>query len=71
MGVNTASANNLNLATSGHLRVHDDVYIELNATERRTARQLHDIYHGVWHLLACVFCIQAALITVEGLTGTR
>ena len=30
---------------------------------------MHDVYHGVWHVLAAVFCVQAALITVEGLTG--
>ena len=41
----------------------------LTDADRREARRLHDIYHGLWHVLAGVFCFQCALITVEGLTG--
>ena len=41
----------------------------LSDAERRLARRLHDVLHGIWHVLSSVFCMQASLITVEGLTG--
>ena len=40
----------------------------LTAADRREARRRHDIYHGLRHVFAGVFCFQH-WITVEGLTG--
>ena len=63
MILNSASAQSYSLA------VHPPSGHNLTDVDRREARKLHDVYHGLWHVLAAVFCFEGSLICVEGLTG--